>query len=261
MTGEPFSLAGDTGANYTIIATDKAGSTTEYNVTMKPIENLIESIADLTTGNVTSDDQETVKSVKKIKAVDTEEEKQALQEITDKCDKLPEKIKKVMKVIEGIETRLDDYTIQTVTPDNESELKQLKEDTEQLIDEAKKQYDALTEYEKILVNEEPREKLASLLAALGDYEIIKGDVGKQEKGIKTGLSFTANGTYSEFTGIEVDGKAIDEDNYTVVFVSTVITLKTEYLETFPVGKHTLTVQYTDGAANCADSALYNFQKE
>lgn len=178
MTGEPFSLAGDTGANYTIIATDKAGSTTEYNVTMKPIENLIESIADLTTGNVTSDDQETVKSVKKIKAVDTEEEKQALQEITDKCDKLPEKIKKVMKVIEGIETRLDDYTIQTVTPDNESELKQLKEDTEQLIDEAKKQYDALTEYEKILVNEEPREKLASLLAALGDYEIIKGDVGK-----------------------------------------------------------------------------------
>ena len=29
MTGEPFSLAGDTGANYTIIATDKAGSTTE----------------------------------------------------------------------------------------------------------------------------------------------------------------------------------------------------------------------------------------
>ena len=67
MTGEPFSLAGDTGANYTIIATDKAGSTTEYNVTMKPIENLIESIADLTTGNVTSDDQETVKSVKKNK--------------------------------------------------------------------------------------------------------------------------------------------------------------------------------------------------
>ena len=110
--------------------------------------------------------------------MDTEEEKQALQEITDKCDKLPEKIKKVMKVIEGIETRLDDYTIQTVTPDNESELKQLKEDTEQLIDEAKKQYDALTEYEKILVNEEPREKLVSLLAALGDYEIIKGDVGK-----------------------------------------------------------------------------------
>ena len=57
---------------------------------------------------------------------------------------------------------------------------------------------------------------------------------------------TANGAYSKFTGIEVDGKAVSKENYTAVSGSTVITLKPEYLETLSVGKHTLTVKYIDG---------------
>ena len=123
-------------------------------------------------------------------------------------------------------------------------------DAEQLIQEAKEQYNALTEHEKSLVSEDTREKLESLLAALGDYEVVKGYGSKWEKGADTGLVFTANGAYSKFTGIEVDGKAVDKNNYTAVSGSTVITLKPEYLETLSVGAHTLTVQYTDGEASC-----------
>lgn len=60
---------------------------------------------------------------------------------------------------------------------------------------------------------------------------------------------TANGPVEKFTGIEVDGKAVDAANYTVKSGSTIITLKPEYLNTLSVGKHTLTVIYTDGEAS------------
>lgn len=316
LNGKPASgsliLEGNIDATYTIVATDKAGNVTEYAVTMKPIEVLADPISDLTAGNVTSNDQQTVQAVKtEIQAIHTgnatEDEKTALGEIADRCDELLEKIKEVAKIIEDIETRFDDVTIQTVTPDNEPELEQLKEDieqvltdydgnlteneksklgeylkaiqemldslkkveeiqndieslpdtvepddmnAEQLVKEAKKEYDALTEHEKSLVREEAREKLESLLAALGDYKIVKGDGSKWEKGTQTGLSFTANGAYAKFTGIKVDGKAVDKDNYTAVSGSTVIVLKAEYLQSLSAGKHTLTVQYTDGEASC-----------
>lgn len=316
LNGEPvgtsLSLAGNKDAVYTISAADKAGNVTEYTVTMRPIEKLGEPIKGLTTENVTSDDQETVEELKEtIASVDTgdaaEEEKMALRELADQCDELLAKIDEVAKAIEDIETRLDDYTIQTITFDDESDLKQLKEDIEQVladydgnltkneklklgewlqsveemldslknvekieniihslpdtvepddtdmeqrINDAKKQYDALTVHEKSLVSEEAREKLESLLAALGNYEIVKGNGSKWEKGTKTGLSFTANGACSKFTGVEVDGKAVDEEYYTAVSGSTIITLKAEYLETLSLGKHTLTVRYINGKASC-----------
>ena len=46
----------------------------------------------------------------------------------------------------------------------------------------------------------------------------------------------------------MDGKAVDAANYTVKSGSTIITLKPDYLNTLSVGKHTLTVIYTDGEA-------------
>lgn len=57
---------------------------------------------------------------------------------------------------------------------------------------------------------------------------------------------TVNGSVEKFTGIEVDGQAVDAANYTVKTGSTIISLKSEYLNTLSVGKHTLTVIYTDG---------------
>ena len=59
-----------------------------------------------------------------------------------------------------------------------------------------------------------------------------------------------NGACSKFTGIEIDGKPVDKDNYTVVSGSTIITLKAEYMETMSAGRHRLEVQYTDGKASC-----------
>lgn len=55
-----------------------------------------------------------------------------------------------------------------------------------------------------------------------------------------------NGEISKFTGVKVDGTLIGNDKYTAVSGSTVVTLKKDYLETLSVGKHTLSVVYTDG---------------
>lgn len=52
-------------------------------------------------------------------------------------------------------------------------------------------------------------------------------------------------TFEYFTGISVDGNAVDEANYTAESGSVIIKLKPEYLETLAVGKHTLTAYFAD----------------
>ena len=78
------------------------------------------------------------------------------------------------------------------------------------------------------------------------YKIIEGANGTWTQNSDGTLVFRANGDFSKFTGVKVDGTLIDAKNYTAVSGSTVITLKTDYLKTLSVGTHKLTVVYTDG---------------
>ena len=79
-----------------------------------------------------------------------------------------------------------------------------------------------------------------------DYKIIEGANGTWTQKSDSTLTFRANGDFSKFTEIKVDGNTISADKYTAVSGSTVITLKNDYLATLSVGKHTLTVVYNDG---------------
>ena len=76
--------------------------------------------------------------------------------------------------------------------------------------------------------------------------IIEGTNGSWTKNSDKTPIFRANGDFSKFTGVKVDGTLIDAKNYTSVSGSTVITLKADYLNTLSVGNHTLTVVYNDG---------------
>ncbi|MGN0454455.1 MAG: X2-like carbohydrate binding domain-containing protein [Ruminococcus sp.] len=85
--------------------------------------------------------------------------------------------------------------------------------------------------------------------AVGDipsYSIIEGENGVWIQNSDETLAFRANGDLSKFTGVKVDDTLIDAKNYTAVSGSTVITLKTYYLNTLSVGTHKLTVVYNDG---------------
>ena len=76
------------------------------------------------------------------------------------------------------------------------------------------------------------------------YTITKGSEWK--KGSSSGLTFTCNGEFPKYNGTQVDGMTIDASNLIVKEGSTILTLKSSYLETLPVGKHTLRMTYTDG---------------
>ena len=205
----------------------------------------IDKVEDITVDNVKLEDKDDLNSAKEDleNALDsfsgnyTEAEKTALEEKLDRINSALDSIENAEKAEEAISSLPDQ-----ASPDDT--------DAEKLINDVKKQYDALTDHEKSLVSKAAKAKLESLLDDLKDYKIIKGDGSIWTKGTERGLEFTANGSYSKFAGIEVDGETVNEENYTAISGSTVITLKPEYLETLSVGRHTLTVLYTDGKAGC-----------
>ena len=78
--------------------------------------------------------------------------------------------------------------------------------------------------------------------------IIAGANATWQKGSEDGLSFTSNAAFADFLKVQIDGKDVDSSNYTVKEGSTIVTLKTSYLETLPVGKYTLAIVSDTGTA-------------
>lgn len=78
------------------------------------------------------------------------------------------------------------------------------------------------------------------------YEIIEGANGLWTQDTDGTLTVRANGEFSKFTGVKVDGTLIDAKNYSAKSGSTIITLKPEYLQSLSAGSHNLTVVYVDG---------------
>lgn len=79
-----------------------------------------------------------------------------------------------------------------------------------------------------------------------DYKVIEGANSTWTKNSNGTLTFRVDGDFAKFTGIKVDGNAISVDKYIAASGSTIITLKNDYLGTLSIGKHTLTVVYSDG---------------
>lgn len=84
------------------------------------------------------------------------------------------------------------------------------------------------------------------MTIIPEYKITEGTNGVWTQNSNDTLTFRANGDFSKFTGIKVDGITVPADKYTAASGSTVITLKKAYLGTLSVGKHTLSVVYSDG---------------
>lgn len=200
-----------------------------------------DKVEDITADNVKPEDKDDLTAAKEDleNALEnfgdnyTEEEKAEIQNKLDQIDDALESLEKVETVEDAI-SKLPD----TVEPDDA--------DTEHLIHAAKEQYDALTVHEKSLISEELKEKLEHLLGALLDYRIIAGNDSKWTVGADNAITMTANGPVEKFVGIKVDGKTVDAVYYAVKSGSAIITLKPSYLNALSVGKHTLTVIYTDG---------------
>ena len=304
--GASFTIEGGASAEYTIVATDKAGNVTTRIFKTATIESLGEPIEDKTPENVQLSDQlevdrvqETIDSIDQSNA--TEEEKAALKELEEQVQALSDRLEEVEAAFDSetindaLEVNKDNVTasdketleeaIAQIEKAKETYKSNLDEEEQKIIDttvqqmrdaleaienaedvqkvidalpktadpddekaiqavkEAKAAYDDLTEAEKAMVD---TKALDQLMDALSMYAITKGN-----KGVWTGegtLSFTANGTFTKFVGITIDGKEVDSKYYEAKAGSTIITLKESYLKKLKDGKHEFAVVYTDGAA-------------
>ena len=79
-------------------------------------------------------------------------------------------------------------------------------------------------------------------------EIIEGKGQSITAGEKKELSFKSNAAFSDFIRVELDGKTLDEKNYTVKEGSTVVTLKADYVATLSAGEHTIGIVSESGTA-------------
>lgn len=79
------------------------------------------------------------------------------------------------------------------------------------------------------------------------YRITRGNKATWYMGSGKTLSFTADGSRKDFTGISVNGKRLDKQHYTAAD-DTTVTLNTGYLNRLTVGSYRLTIHFEDGTA-------------
>ena len=168
----------------------------------------------------------------------TEDEKKAIEEEIKRIDDALEVIGNV-EAVEEVISKLP--AVDTVKPDDEEAIK--------AITDAQTAYNALSDYEKSLVDEATKANLDKLAAALVAYDIVEGDGSSWTEDSDHNITFVVNGLFGKFVGIKVDGKDVDKANYEVKAGSTIITLKASYLDTLAVGEHTITAVYTDGSTD------------
>ena len=206
---------------------------TEYG---SPKVSPLDSVSDISSENLTVGDKTRLEGAKD--AVEQELADNGTEYSDEECAALEQRLEEIEGFIKTIENAEAAEEAILALPESAS-----PDDTkaEEQINAAKEQYDALSEQEKALVSKEAAEKLENLLAQLVDYYIIEGNGSTWTKGSSEGLTFVANGAYSKFAGIEIDGTAISAENYTVESGSTVITLKPDYLDTLTAAEHTLSL--------------------
>lgn len=117
-----------------------------------------------------------------------------------------------------------------------------------------KEYWHCTDCDKYFADEngENEIELADTVISKLPPEIIEGRGQSVTEGEKKELNFKSNAAYSDFIRAQLDGKTLDEKNYTVKEGSTIVNLKADYVATLPAGEHTI------GIVSESDTATTTF---
>ena len=240
-------IPGDVDMTYVVVATDKAGNSTTYTVTMKSINSLSSTIDSLNETNVKSSDKGTIETVKaNVAAVNidsaTQAEKDKLQEITDKCDTLLTKISNIANEIEAVITKLGDTTASNGKSSDSVRLGEVKIELERLL-----ATDNLTDGEKAnletkltITNEGIAEiakvatEISAVITKLGETTATNGKSSDSTRlgEVKTELErliATDNLTDKETASLEGTLKVTDEAIAEITKVATEISVVTTKL--------------------------------
>ena len=93
--------------------------------------------------------------------------------------------------------------------------------------------------------------IEAAIAALNPLLVIAVIEGADQTiatGANKSVTIRADGDFSKFVSVSVDGTETAKENYTAASGSTIITLKPEYVKTLAAGKHTVAIYFTDGLA-------------
>ena len=91
-------------------------------------------------------------------------------------------------------------------------------------------------------------KLAIEAIPVVEYEILEGEDSIWDNS-KDDLVIRGSGEYEKFVEVKVDGVVLEEEYYTVKPGSTIVIIKSEYLETLSEETHTIEIVWTDGTAS------------
>ena len=77
-------------------------------------------------------------------------------------------------------------------------------------------------------------------------KLISGANQEWTKGSKDGLTFKVDTDINEFKKVLVDGKELKDTNYDIKSGSTIVTLKSSFLDTLSAGKHQIRLEFNNG---------------
>ena len=77
-------------------------------------------------------------------------------------------------------------------------------------------------------------------------KLISGANQEWTKGSKDGLTFKVDTDINEFKKVLVDGKELKDTNYDIKSGSTILTLKSSFLDTLSAGKHQICLEFNNG---------------
>lgn len=107
----------------------------------------------------------------------------------------------------------------------------------------------VSEKQKPDVPDEPDKTDEPNVPKSDNYQIIDGANSSYAAGGGEELSIRGNGDFSKFAGVKVDGNLVDPNYYTAKEGSTIIILKSSYMNTLLAGTHTFEILWTDGSAS------------
>jgi len=114
----------------------------------------------------------------------------------------------------------------------------------------KPQYEALTDYERSILDAELRSKYVSFGRALTNYHVIAGDGSVWVENSDRGVTFEITCSSDRFVAVYVDGMQVSPSAFTVSSNgrNTVVELPCDYMRTLSTDAHTVLFLFEDGDA-------------
>lgn len=91
-----------------------------------------------------------------------------------------------------------------------------------------------------------RENSTSVAPVSTMVSMLEGEEQKWEHGSEETIRFRSSAAFEEFLKVLIDEKEVDPDNYLVYEGSTIVELKSDYLELLSEGEHTISIVSKSG---------------